>query len=176
MRIKDWNPVIGSILAATPYTRVYPNVAGAALPSYHFHSRVVLIGDAAHTHGGAFATGGSLAIDDAYALYLSLLEVFSTTRTSRPQLFELEKALRLYDTTRRPHTTELLNIVHAQTEAAAEAFRSGHVDTDEQLRERINTRHDTSWLHEHDVVAEFRKVLSKEKMDWLDCRRFQCEI
>ena len=157
--------MIRSVLAASPYTKVFPNVAGAALPIYYFHSRVVLLGDAAHTHGGPFATGGSLAIDDAYALYLALLEVFPITRATKPELWELESALILHDSTRRPHITKLLNVVHAQNEAATAALRNGHRDTDEQMREKIKKRHNTTWLHEHDVVAEFHKALLQAQGD-----------
>jgi hypothetical protein len=37
---------------------------------------VTLLEDAVHTHGGAFGVGSSLAIDDAYTLYLALRAVF----------------------------------------------------------------------------------------------------
>jgi hypothetical protein len=37
----------------------------------------ILVGDAAHAHGGAFAAGGSLALDDSLALGLAFEEVSS---------------------------------------------------------------------------------------------------
>ncbi|KAG9788873.1 hypothetical protein KCU88_g1632, partial [Aureobasidium melanogenum] len=67
-RFKDWHPVIPKIIDRVPWVRRYANVAGSALDQWSFQDRVTLLGDAAHTHGGAFAAGASLAIDDAYTL------------------------------------------------------------------------------------------------------------
>ncbi|EOD46331.1 putative salicylate hydroxylase protein [Neofusicoccum parvum UCRNP2] len=92
---KDWHPVIQDLFARTPAVRVYPNLAiTAPLPSYTFlRGRVALIGDAAHPHGGAFATGGSLAIDDAYALSLALFSLFPVgSGRARPSPEELARA------------------------------------------------------------------------------------
>ncbi|EXJ77442.1 hypothetical protein A1O3_09668 [Capronia epimyces CBS 606.96] len=74
---KGWNPVVKALTEATPYVRLYPNLAGAPLDTWVFGSRVTLVGDAAHTHGGAHAAGGSLALDDAWALYLAFRHVFA---------------------------------------------------------------------------------------------------
>lgn len=138
------------------------------LPSYTFlNGRVALIGDAAHPHGGAFATGGSLAIDDAYALSLALFNVFPPAANATgalPSSEELVRALSLYERTRKPHTTRLLEVVHAQNEKSKERLRSGVVETDEQLRERMKNRADPSWLHDHDVEAAFRAVLEGDRV------------
>ncbi|KAL4880253.1 hypothetical protein BJY04DRAFT_219256 [Aspergillus karnatakaensis] len=68
---KDWAPVIPKIISRIPSVRQYANVAGPELEGWTFADRVTLLGDAAHTHGSAFAAGVGLAIDDAYALGLA---------------------------------------------------------------------------------------------------------
>lgn len=115
---------------------------------------MTLVGDAAHTHGGAFAAGGSLAIDDAYALYLAFNHVFSVNQADFAA-GRIEHALRLYDKTRRPHTERLLNIVikgigQAQVEPSESA-----------LVHRFKNKPDTTWLSEHDVEKAFTDVVSR---------------
>lgn len=123
-----------------------------------------MLGDAAHTHGGAFAAGGSLAINDAYALALSLAHVWP--KEGAPTHAQLRRALALYDETRRPLVTRVLDLVHGAaqkkrwTGANAE---NGEKETDEELRARISSRPDMTWLTEHDVEAEFRGVISRER-------------
>ncbi len=119
---------------------------------------MTLIGDAAHAHGGAYATGGSLAIDDAYALYLSLISVFPVSALETPSLKEIRKALDLYESTRRPHAEKLLKLVHAGNNAKVEKIRNGKGETDEQLRERAAKASNTAWLHEHDVFKAFAEA------------------
>ncbi|GME34862.1 salicylate hydroxylase [Neofusicoccum parvum] len=163
---KDWHPVIRDLFARTPAVRVYPNLAiTAPLPSYTFlRGRVALIGDAAHPHGGAFATGGSLAIDDAYALSLALFSLFPVgSGRARPSPEELARATAVYETVRRPHTTRLLQVVHKGVETSREKLRSGKVETDEELRARMTKRVDPNWLHEHDVEEAVRRVLEEEE-------------
>lgn len=155
-----------------PYVKTYPNHAGTALSSLVFADRVALLGDAAHTHGGAFAAGGSLAINDAYALALVLAHVWplgQQTSAARPTQLELARALRLYDETRRPLVTRLLGIVHgrAQSRRWGAEKRNGEPgdeqgETDAELRTRIANRPDMRWLTEHDVEEEFRAVLVRE--------------
>jgi len=122
-----------------------------------FGDRATLIGDAAHAHGGAFATGGSLAIDDAYAFYLALSSVFPVTATRMPSPEEIRRALRLYEATRKPHADRLLAVVHAANKAKAARF--GTQERDEELRARAAKGSNTIWLHEHDVVKAFDETL-----------------
>jgi salicylate hydroxylase len=76
---------------------------GDALLNWVFGSRVTLVGDAAHAHGGAFAAGGSLALDDSLALGLAFEEVFSSSKaTFSPE--NINKALGLYSQIRQLHT------------------------------------------------------------------------
>ncbi|KIW41836.1 uncharacterized protein PV06_05443 [Exophiala oligosperma] len=161
----DWNPVVKALADATPHVRMYPNLAGEPLESWVFEKRVTLVGDAAHTHGGAHAAGGSLALDDAWALYLSLKHVLSSSTIDdddddeSDKTFgseEFERAFTLYENTRRPHTTRLVESVLA-TKAAAVV-----PSTDEELREKMNNRPNMTWLTEHDVEATFAKVLENE--------------
>jgi salicylate hydroxylase len=150
---------------------LYPNFAGDALPSWVCASRVTLVGDAAHTHGGAFAAGGSLALDDSYALALAFRHIFSSSsaRTAATgkvpfTAANIGKGLALYDRTRRPHTARLLKIVHAQVStkrptALLATSAEKEKNADAALIERMRNRPDTEWLAEHDVERAFRGVV-----------------
>lgn len=154
-----------------PYVKTYPNHAGTALASLTFDGRVALLGDAAHTHGGAFAAGGSLAINDAYAFTLALAHVWppgvGESVPGRPTRGQLATALRLYDETRRPLVTRLLHVVHSSAQARRWAAEKRDGDnegeTDAELRARIANRPDMRWLTEHDVEKEFLKVVSRHE-------------
>ncbi|KAJ0416315.1 hypothetical protein BJY00DRAFT_304214 [Aspergillus carlsbadensis] len=159
-RYKNWNPIVKALTEATPYTNLYPNFAGDALQTWVFSSRVTLVGDAAHAHGGAFAAGGSLALDDAFALALAFRHVQDLSAADR-----IEAALRLYEKTRRQHTDRLLQIVHGQLDTSKKAASSGSAEEeDARLLERMRNRPDTVWLSEHDIEAEFAKVVQSSKL------------
>lgn len=168
--IQDWNPVVPRIIERIPWVRRYANVAGRALDHWSFEDRVILLGDAAHTHGGAFAAGASLAIDDAYALSLALDEVFSPTtgrRGEKALLDQIHRVLDLYESTRRPHTAKVLAIVHEnrqQSRARTERRQAGQAETDEEFRNRVSGRSDPAWLNEHDVETAFRKVVQEKSL------------
>jgi salicylate hydroxylase len=160
-KYRDWNPVVKALTDVTPYIKFYPNLScSRSLDTWVFGDRTTLIGDAAHAHGGAYATGGSLAIDDAYALYLSILSIFPFGSTTKPSGLEIRKALELYEATRKPLTDKLLNLVHAANQAKAEKTKSGKPETDEDLRSRAAKGSNTAWLSEHDVVKTFNQTLS----------------
>jgi salicylate hydroxylase len=144
------------------------------LNTWLFGDRVTLIGDAAHAHGGPHATGGSLAIDDAYAFYLSLLSGFPLTATSKPSGAEIRKAIELYEATRRPHADRLLNKISAANHAKSEKLRSGKLETDDQLRARASKGSDTTWLHEYDIVTTFKEALEKQSASRISRRC--CEV
>lgn len=156
---------------ATPSIRYYPNYSCvSALNTWIFGDRVALLGDAAHAHGGAFATGGSLAIDDAYALSLAITSVFPISAKRKPTAKDIARALRLYEMTRKPHAERLLKMVHSGNQARLDKFRRGAVETDLQLRARAAKGSNTTWLHEHDVVKAFEDVLktSREEEEGLE--------
>ncbi|KAL7809438.1 putative monooxygenase [Trichoderma gracile] len=126
-------------------------------------SRVTLVGDAAHTHGGSFAAGGSLALDDSLALGLAFKHVFSSGAATVPFSQEnMRKALTLYDETRRPHTARLLSIVHGLINRKAPAFATPE-EEDEALRARMRNRPDLQWLSEHDVEKAFACVVANHE-------------
>lgn len=123
---------------------------------------MTLIGDAAHPQGGAFGTGGSLAIDDAYAFYLAVNSIYPATSTRKPSPEHIKRALKMYEATRKPHSDRLLKIVHGINMAKAEKMAAGIVETDEQLRARAAKGSNTAWLYEHDVVKAFETVKGTE--------------
>ena len=160
--LKDWNPVVKALTEVTPEIRYYPNFScGSPLDTWIFGDRAVLIGDAAHAHGGAHATGGSLAIDDAYCFYLALTSVFPLTASRKPSPQDIRRALKLYEETRKPHAERLLKMVHTANKAKAAQVASGILETDEQLRARAAKGSNTTWLHEHDVVKAFEETLER---------------
>ncbi|KAF2789825.1 salicylate 1-monooxygenase [Melanomma pulvis-pyrius CBS 109.77] len=159
---KDWSPLIRAIVDAVPYTRIYPNAAAHGLDTWVLgNGRVTLAGDAAHAHGGAFAAGGSLAIDDAWAFAASILEICPKNATVLPSGDDIARALGVYERTRKPHTDRVLSTVHEGNKA--KVANIGKAVTDEELRARIvSGSGDKAWIHEHDVQAAFRDALAKE--------------
>ncbi|KAJ4266177.1 hypothetical protein NW762_004158 [Fusarium torreyae] len=158
---KHWNPTIRAFIDATPYVRLFPNFAGAALDTWSFSNRVTLVGDAAHTHGGSFAAGGSLAIDDAYALYRALDHVWpaASAQSAKPTKAQLAQVFQLYEATRKPHLNKLLSIVHKNAAGQKSNIERAKTETDEQLRQRVKQRMNPSWISEHDVVGAFNKAV-----------------
>ncbi|KAF9258324.1 FAD/NAD(P)-binding domain-containing protein [Marasmius fiardii PR-910] len=142
---KDWNPTIRALASRTENLRVYPSISADEIPNATWRNRIVLVGDAFHPFGGAFAAGGSMAIDDAVALYLAL----SHTQGDLP------KALELYEATRRPHVLRVMESVKASRK------NGGKWMDEEKIREFARTRQDGygAWLHEHDVHEAFRVAL-----------------
>lgn len=164
-----------SLSEIVPTIQYYPNYfCGSSLPTWIFHDRVTLIGDAAHAHGGAFATGGSLAIDDAYALYLSILNYFpfpptpDSDSTIGVGKLGIAKALKLYEDTRRPHAVKLLKVVHANNEMKTRKIVQETWETDEELRARAKRGSGTTWLHEHDVVEAFEEARRRTEAGLVD--------
>lgn len=129
-----------------------------------FDGRIALIGDAGHTHGGAFAAGGSLAINDAHALALALRYVWPAGSQTKPNGDQLARALSLFDKTRRPHVNKLIDVVETYVAAAHDKLRAPRkVETDAEFRARISGLGDTAWLAEHDVEDTFSLVIRAEE-------------
>ncbi|KAI0845948.1 FAD/NAD(P)-binding domain-containing protein [Daldinia vernicosa] len=164
---KDWSPLVRQIVDAVPSTRIYPNAAAHPLETWVLGSgKVTLAGDAAHAHGGAFAAGGSLALDDAWAFVSSILYVLPENATRKPNDAEILKALRIYEKTRKPHTDRVMSVVHQNNKnKVARYSQARELETDEQLRTRIKNRVDPSWIHEHDVQAAFAQAVADETTD-----------
>lgn len=166
---KDWSPLIKGIIDTTPHVRIYPNTSAHALDTWILgDGRVTLAGDAAHAHGGAFAAGGSLALDDAWAFSASLRHVFPDDATSLPTQEDLGAALGLYERTRKAHTDRLMRVVQEGNES--KVARLGRTETEEELRARAEGRGDTGWIHEHDVVAAFARAREEEGKGWQQAR------
>ncbi|OKL59949.1 hypothetical protein UA08_04934 [Talaromyces atroroseus] len=158
---KGWHPVAQALVNVVPYTRIFPNEMGVPLKSMTFHGRVVLIGDAGHTHGGAFAAGGALAINDAHALALALTHVWRAENQSRLSAHQLAQGLDLFDKTRRPHVNRLIELVQRITEPPLDAPKPAETaeESDEDFRKMISSMGDENWIAEHDVEAAFQAVL-----------------
>jgi len=155
----EYHPVVKDIVAVAPHVRTYPNFYGGFLDTYHFAGRVVLIGDAAHSHGGALAANASLGMDDAYCLYLSFLEQMSPAGTPELDSEKLKQVFSLYEAVRRPHCERVLKVAHAMYDGNNQRlWGGGEAETDEQLREKLRTRPYAEWIHEYDVEAAFKKT------------------
>lgn len=147
----------------TPSTHLYPNYAGDALPTWVLASRTTLVGDAAHAHGGAFAAGGSLALDDALALGLSFKHHLQGHGSrSSVTANDIQKVLELYNKTRKPHTDRLIQIVHSQISSKPVQAATSK-EEDDALKTRIKNRPNTDWLSEHDVEAAFHATVKSLK-------------
>ena len=157
---QDWHPSIRAFTESTPYIRQFPNYVGDPLETWSFKNRVVLVGDAAHGHGGAFAAGGSLAINDAHALSLALNHVWPPSSIHKPSVADLGKIFQLYEATRKPQVNRLLGSVHKAVAGRKGKPETGQPETDEQLRQRVLARMDPSWIAEHDVQAAFNEAIS----------------
>ncbi|CAK7198064.1 hypothetical protein SEUCBS139899_000722 [Sporothrix eucalyptigena] len=188
--VEDIRPIFRNFYAPIPEIidrippgtlRRYANVAGAALDRWTFENRVILIGDAAHTHGGAFAAGASLAIDDAYTLYLALQAVFPEAGTAdgsqTASVADIARSLDLFESTRRPHAAKVLEKVHAGRAATALRDEKDHAratagtsrteeEIDAEFVARFKGRGDPVWLNEHDAEAAFRETLRKKAAEW----------
>lgn len=141
-------------------------MAGEALSHWTFGNRVTLIGDAAHTHGGAYAAGASLAVDDAYVLYLSLRTILQRGAQEHEKVSatRIGEALALYEATRRPHLERVLKEVHNGRKGQAARFEKireeGVPESDASFRKRLASKGDPVWLNEHDAEGQFHKVYS----------------
>ncbi|KAE8149802.1 hypothetical protein BDV25DRAFT_172659 [Aspergillus avenaceus] len=140
-RFQSYSPVVQALAHATPYTRAYPNYAGEPLSTWLLEQRVTIAGDAAHPHGGAFAAGGSLAIDDAYALFLAFEHALGRERTCKPTLVEIQCVLAVYDQTRRPHASKLCTLVLEGLRAQSSITRA-----DDNPIDRVNDKPNATWL------------------------------
>jgi salicylate hydroxylase len=160
---KDWNPAVRKMIHASPTTRIYPNTAAPGLDSWIYgQGRVTLVGDAAHAHGGALAAGGSLALDDAYALAAALWHVFPPGANLGTG--EIQRSLALYERTRKTHTDAVISTVQKGNKAINARLKKPR-ETDEELRERLKNRGDPYWIHEHDVVASFAEAVAEVSKD-----------
>ncbi|KAF7524947.1 hypothetical protein G7054_g11235 [Neopestalotiopsis clavispora] len=157
---KNWSPAVQAIINAVPHTRIYPNSTAHGLDTWVLGAgRVTLAGDAAHAHGGAFAAGGSLALDDAWAFAASLYETITPDAVLVPSARDITAALTLYERTRKPHTDRVMQVVAHMNANKVEQIRQQEMITDEDLRRRMKERADTTWIHEHDVTECFRNAL-----------------
>ncbi|KAL2419670.1 hypothetical protein ABEF95_002784 [Exophiala dermatitidis] len=169
-RFKDWHPVIPKIIDRVPWVRRYANVAGSALDQWSFQDRVTLLGDAAHTHGGAFAAGASLAIDDAYTLSLALNEAFPPSQVFEEPAVDpdrIGRAFDRYERLRRPHTAKVLTQVHDSRAKARKRFDNklaGIAESDSDFRKRVADRPDPVWLTEHDAERAFREAVAADRL------------
>lgn len=62
--------------------------------------------------------------------------------------------------------TRVLDLVHGAAQKkrwTGTNAENGEKETDEELRARIASRPDMTWLTEHDVETEFRGVISRER-------------
>ena len=95
-----------------PYVHQYPVFTGESLETWIFRDHIALIGDAAHPHGGSFAAGGSLALDDSYALALSLKHALARSSGGTAGLKDaLALGLQLFNSARCSHGKRVIDAV-----------------------------------------------------------------
>lgn len=147
---------------ASPRIHLYPNFTGDALDRLVAHGRIVLVGDAAHPHGGAFAAGGSLGIDDAYILMRSFAHHLKdrTQATPEERQSQIARSLELYEQTRQPHVSRIVKAVHN-----GEQYKntSDNVWDDAKIRAWATGRVDPFWIHEHPVDQAFEDAVKQQE-------------
>ena len=153
---QGWHPTIQAIVERTPDIHVFPGWSSEVAPPPTSQGRIVLIGDSFHPHGGAFAAGGSLAIDDGRALYLALSHTEATSSNEAQRSDRLSRALDLYKATRLPHIDKVMLAVKASRANAAKPDRPW---SEEKIREWARTKNSQAWIHEHDVIGAFNETL-----------------
>ncbi|KAE9409276.1 FAD/NAD-P-binding domain-containing protein [Gymnopus androsaceus JB14] len=166
---KDWHPSVSTLVDRVPpdSIRVYPGSASNQIPPPVHAGRIALVGDSFHPHGGAFAAGGSLAIDDSIALFLSLQHIQqleSTASASQTKLGKLSpanlsRALDLYAATRLPHVRKVFDAVE-RLRAGAQAAKADRYWDEEKIRVWAKNKKEVVWLHEHDVHRAFADVIN----------------
>ena len=153
---QGWHPTIQAIVERTPDIHVFPGWSSEVVPPPTSQGRIVLIGDSLHPHGGAFAAGGSLAIDDGRALYLALSHTEATSSNEAQRPDRLSRALDLYKATRLPHIDKVMLAVKA---SRANAAKPDQPWSEEKIREWARAKNSQAWIHEHDVIGAFKETL-----------------
>ncbi|KAL1408357.1 hypothetical protein Q8F55_005166 [Vanrija albida] len=157
-----WYPPLAALTRVAPEVRVFPDYNGPALPSLVVGGgRGVLLGDAGHCHGGAFAAGGTLAIEDAYTLGLAVQAALERARARGQRLgaADLAFAFDLFDKARLAHVNRLLRA--ANDLRKAKKHTEGQVLTEEDIEAYVHRHVDISWVSDNDADAVFAKVLAE---------------
>lgn len=158
----NWNPTIAAIAERTPAVRVYTDINGPALPSHVFgDGRVVLIGDAGHPHGGAYAAGGTMSVEDAYTLYRALDHAQTAGR--RLDRHALRWAFDTFDKARIKHTTRVIDLAN-ETRRKRERNK-GVKPSDDVLRASVATRPNVSFLANNDTKATIERTIAENPFD-----------
>lgn len=159
----NWNPTIAAIAERTPAVRVYTDINGPALPSHVFgDGRVVLIGDAGHPHGGAYAAGGTMSVEDAYTLYRALDHAQRSDSAGPRRRLDrtaLRWAFGTFDAARITHTTRVIDLAN-ETRRKRERNR-GVKAPDDVLRAGVATRPDVSFLANNDTKAVIERTIAE---------------
>ncbi len=151
---QDWTPTVRTLIEAAPAVRAYPGYSGKILPQWVFGGRIVLTGDAAHPIGHA-GFGAGMAIDDALALGLALDRI--ELSGARTKVGDLLYALDLFQRARLPLADRLGNFLSRLGEKKS---TFGKCLSEEEIQRWVETREETSWIHEHDVDAAFQEALN----------------
>lgn len=138
--------------------------------------RAALLGDAGHPHGqslrtymllaratdpalrplhagGAFAVGGSLAIEDAYALSLCIRRSLAA-----PTALPLAAALSLYSTLRVAHVNKVIAAALSVRRAKDRRNDLGLKMSEDEIRRSVLERVETEWIAENDVGRDFDRL------------------
>lgn len=159
---KGWYPPLAKLCAVAPPLKIYPDWNGPTLPSLTVGGRVALLGDAGHCHGGAFAAGGTLAIEDGYTLGLCVDEVAQRAALEgRPmEGNDIATALSLFDKCRLRHVNRLVAAAHSLRDRRAQ--KDNHVASEAEINAYVTTHADVAWLADNDAEAVFDQVVANE--------------
>ncbi|KAL7423383.1 hypothetical protein Q5752_002686 [Cryptotrichosporon argae] len=147
----NWHPSVHRLAVAVPRINVYPDYHGPALPQLN-HGRAVLIGDAGHPHGGAFAAGGTMGVEDGYTLGLCVA-------AAAERGLELDWAWDVFNACRLDHVNRLVAAATQLREQRRE--REGRLLGDDEIERIVHARNDVKWLADNDAEAVFRRTLAE---------------
>ncbi|RDL35179.1 Uncharacterized protein BP5553_07110 [Venustampulla echinocandica] len=164
-----WDPIIDEVLQTMTDIDAYPLDSAPWMKQLVRHDRIAFVGDAAHPTAGAYGAGATMGQGDCWALFRSLQESYwqptSVMETDLPanhiprSRYDLQRALQLYDATRRPFLARVE--LQIQLDGADGSYISEAADDEEEWIRRFQERHRNQlWLTEHDVEAEFVKTLA----------------
>lgn len=137
----------------------------------------MLIGDAGHPHGGAFAAGGTMGIEDGYTLGLCLGHAFSCTHWTESDpgsgsspasgagagvgvsvQARIRWAWDAFNKIRHGHVTRLIQA--AEILRARRRADEGTLLEDEEIVRRVHARQNVGWLAENDTEGNAKRVMA----------------
>ncbi|BGP36294.1 hypothetical protein JCM10449v2_000192 [Rhodotorula kratochvilovae] len=155
---EEYHPTVRAIIDAIPPASLgqYASFSGPQLTTIVDGGRIALLGDASHPLSGAFGSGATFALEDAWTLAIALAH-------ARENALPLEEALRLFDETR----SAFYSLLYAELKLMAAAAEKGKdLPWDERVKDRMAERWgDLEWIYSFDVKGAWEDQLRKDALE-----------